>query len=251
MLSFVKVSESRKDPVAVNNAVKPFPGRAPLVNFSKSMDYAVKRSNTSEPSSEPSEELHIVRHTNLDEKGMVVDCVPKFLEIKESRDLYGEVSKFFFPFNNAKRQSKTFGDEGVVYEVKFREVSLYRATEPWPSSIFVLKTRVEAFLNEKYGINIRFNVCIVQRYPSGKFGIAPHKDKEMTLGTIICGISLGAERTLEISKYGRKTPLATIPLPSGSLYMLHPPTNSFCTHSIPKDTTYSPRISLTFRNYTA
>lgn len=191
----------------------------------------------------------IIRHTNIDEKGMIVDCAPSFLFQKEAKEMYSHFSSYFVPFVNNRRQSKTFGDDGLEYEIKIKNNTIRKKTEKWSMILFTLKTRLEVFLKETYGITITFNICVIQRYPSGKYGIAPHRDKEMTLGTIICGISLGQTRTLEISKYGRDKPLATIPLPPGSLYMLHPPTNSYCTHSIPKDSSYEPRISLTFRNY--
>ena len=99
---------------------------------------------------------------------------------------------------------------------------------------------VEEITNEKY------NICVIQRYPSGKVGIKKHRDKEMKLGTTISGLSLGATRKLKLEYYDKNIEKDLL---SGSLYVLNPPTNSYYTHCIEKDSTTEPRISLTFRNY--
>jgi hypothetical protein len=132
-----------------------------------------------------------------------------------------------------------------------------------------------------------FTVCIIQVYHTGKTGIDPHRDKEMVRGTMIAGVSLGAERRLHMSRCARQwvfdlpdknKPMSgdtsatwsemacsctftahgaphtrrtlNIALPAGSLYIFRPPTNDQWLHSIPKDDTIrTPRISITLRNY--
>jgi alkylated DNA repair dioxygenase AlkB len=89
-----------------------------------------------------------------------------------------------------------------------------------------------------------YTYCVVQYYPSGKVGINPHKDKEMIPGSTICGLSVGQNRTLRMSRNGKNIDLDLL---SGSLYVLYPPTNDYWTHSILKDDSIHPRISLTFR----
>jgi alkylated DNA repair dioxygenase AlkB len=104
---------------------------------------------------------------------------------------------------------------------------------------------VEKMVDEK------FNVCVVQRYPNGSYGINPHKDKEMIIGTTICGISFGAKRKLRLHspKY-MKLDNIELDLEHGSLYVLKSPTNTYWSHEIVKDKNINkPRISLTFRNY--
>ena len=104
----------------------------------------------------------------------------------------------------------------------------------------VIRDRAQEITGEKY------NICVVQRYPSGKVGIKPHRDKEMTKGTTICGVSVGETRVLTIN--GKKN--INLSLNPGSMYVFNPPTNTYNTHCIQKkDDTKGPRISLTFRNY--
>jgi alkylated DNA repair dioxygenase AlkB len=96
----------------------------------------------------------------------------------------------------------------------------------------------------------RYNVCIVQRYPSNEVGISSHRDKETT--STIAGVSFGATRELVMtpsylpSKWGYRERRYT--LPNGSLYQIRAPTNDRFMHSIPASEVLSGvRISLTFR----
>ena len=84
-------------------------------------------------------------------------------------------------------------------------------------------------------------------YPSGNVGIGRHRDREMGGRTIAC-LSFGADRTLTLTpfKYLHEKE-RRYALPSGSLYVLLPPTNVHWMHSIEKDNTTIARISLTFR----
>lgn len=72
----------------------------------------------------------------------------------------------------------------------------------------------------------------------------------MKRGTDICGLSLGYEtRDLILipppfNKNDKEK--LCISLPPGSLCILKPPTNNYWMHSIAKDETTTPRISLTY-----
>ena len=90
---------------------------------------------------------------------------------------------------------------------------------------------------------VNFNVCVIQQYPNGKYGIQKHRDKEMN--GMICGISVGQTRTLSMYKYN--TNVLNQPLNNGSLYLILPPTNDFFLHAIEKDSSRGVRYSLTFR----
>ena len=64
--------------------------------------------------------------------------------------------------------------------------------------------------------------------------------------TPICGLSLGATRTLQFTRegYGKQN----FSLPSGSLYVMRPPTNQKWLHAIIRESKIlTSRISLTFR----
>jgi alkylated DNA repair dioxygenase AlkB len=170
-----------------------------------------------------------------------VDLYENFLTKKESKFLF----EFFENLNwkkDKKRESKTFGDENLEYVIHWFGKTTVRKAIIWPKEILEIKSRLEEFAKEK------FTVLVVQRYPDGKSRINPHRDKEMTRGTTICGISLGATRTLRLEK-GEN--YADLELKTGSLYMLKPPTNDYWSHAILKDDSKDVRISLTFRNYSS
>lgn len=141
-----------------------------------------------------------------------------------------------------KRLNMTFGDEGLTYKIVWYGKTTYRKTIDWKKLPVLLdiKNKVEEMTSEQY------NICVVQRYPNGNIGINPHRDREMKEGTTICGISLGQERILNMS---RNENSIDIPLKNGSMYVFNPPTNDYWAHSIKKDKSKKPRISLTFRNY--
>jgi alkylated DNA repair dioxygenase AlkB len=90
-----------------------------------------------------------------------------------------------------------------------------------------------------------YHVCFIQWYNNGEVGIKPHRDKEMKSGTIIASISLGETRTMRFENNGK---IIDIPLKSGSLCLINPPTNDYWLHSILKDDTTNPRVSMIFRN---
>jgi len=76
--------------------------------------------------------------------------------------------------------------------------------------------------------NSKYNYVVIQYYPDGSKGIAQHRDKEMTSGTVIAGISLNAVRRLILEPPYRNK-IDTVPvrvsLEHGSVYLLKPPTN--------------------------
>lgn len=178
---------------------------------------------------------------------LVVEVHPEFLSKNEATALYEKLENTAPWKTKNRRTTLTYGNAGVSYSYKFRNQEIHRTATPWEEEekIYSIKERIRKITNNDY------NYVVVQRYPNGKFGINPHKDREMKRGTDICGISLGHEERLlmltppPFNKIDR-SPLY-IPLPPGSLYILKPPTNDYWMHSIVKDDTIEPRISLTYR----
>lgn len=92
-----------------------------------------------------------------------------------------------------------------------------------------------------------YQTAIVQLYNNGYVGINPHKDKEVTKGTIISSLSLGVPRTMLFTRNGY--PTVEILLRDGDLCLIMPPTNDKWLHSIPTDPRITgKRMSLVFRN---
>jgi alkylated DNA repair dioxygenase AlkB len=159
---------------------------------------------------------------------------------------------------NSRRRNFTIGDPGLVYSVTFGGYqdkparTVDREAIPWETIPAIVGVR-DWFAQQ---LNKQLTCCIVQYYPSGKFGIQPHRDREISqrssaaAGTVIAGLSLGATRTLQLTPPRFiNSPSYTLELTSRSLYVLHPPTNDYWMHSITTDPAIShPRLSLTFRD---
>lgn len=152
------------------------------------------------------------------------------------------------PVSAGRRSNQTYGDPGLKYEIDFPDGnSVTREARPW--SELPILAEIRNYLTHLTGQTC--NICVVQRYPSGRVRIKPHRDKEMTRGTLICGFSFGATRELTLTppRYYQEEEPFNLPLEPGSLYILRPPTNDHWAHSIERDETVEPRYSLTFRTY--
>ena len=174
-----------------------------------------------------------------------VDFYPAFLN-QELSQMWFTYLLQYLPITN-RRKAIIFGDDGLIYTMIYNGETYSRPVLPWSSipGLLELKTFVENLTKE------RLTVCVLQCYPNDTIGINPHRDKEMIPGTKICGLSLGATRTLSFTRSGEEP--VSISLPPGSLYVMNPPTNDKWLHSIPKiasDKSEHIRLSLTFRSYT-
>lgn len=188
-----------------------------------------------------------------------VDFYPSFLSPEETEALFRHLERnvtWTNTITESRRVNQNYGEPGVAYQItvgykrKNGPVTIRREVQPWgpetgaPGAVlWAIKERLVALTGSQY------NYVVVQRYPNGRVGINPHRDKEMAPGTDICGISLGSTRTLTLSppNWVRESPLQLSLIP-GSLYVLKPPTNDHWAHSIEKDASIDqPRISLTFR----
>ena len=142
----------------------------------------------------------------------------------------------------SKKRNKVVYGSIPAYKAIFRGVEISERVIHWNTQprLRELAERLTAHTGQEY------HVCVIQMYNTGEVGIKPHRDKEMKPGTIIASLSLGAERTMRFEHRSGK--VVDIPLPHGSLCLIHPPTNDVWTHSIPTDATTTPRLSLIFRN---
>ena len=150
------------------------------------------------------------------------------------------------PNTGNKRSNITFGDNGLVYAVKFKDTTLYRITQEW--SKFPLLQKIKDKLESCMGEDVSYNCCAVMRYPHGGVVIKPHRDKEMVGGDIY-GISVGSTRTLRFRpprSYRCKN--VDLSLSHGSMYCICRPTNDKWSHEILQDDSKRVRYSLTFRN---
>lgn len=188
--------------------------------------------------------------------GLNLDFYPRLYTESDSQLIYDMLEKevaWLKPITSGRRSNQIYGDDGLVYEVKFSGyrgnakalppgpgATTRRKAQPWTPLLAQIRDDIAAITGAKY------TICVVQRYPNGSVGINPHKDKEMLAGTTIAGLSFGSTRTLVMAR-GEKA--LRLDLGPGSMYVLNPPTNDYWSHAIEKSTETRPRISLTFRNY--
>jgi hypothetical protein len=143
--------------------------------------------------------------------------------------------------NISKRRNKCIYGCIPSYKATFRDVEYEERIISWDELPYLKEMAkvLSSFTGQEY------HVYVIQMYNNGDVGIKPHRDKEMKYGTIITSLSLGSTRVMRFERFEK---VIDIPFPHCSLCLIDPPTNDFWLHSIPIDSTISPRISLIFRN---
>ena len=163
----------------------------------------------------------------------------KYLTAAEQLVLVTECRKRFpatLPYH--KRLKLVFGVKGGSFTVVFRGNPVTYHFLDWEDFPELRDLAKRIGYSQDY--------CVVQYYPHGGVGIKPHRDKEITPGTPITGISLGWKYVLEMSRPGTEPYQQS--LASGSRYDFLPPTNDLYAHAIlPTAEPAGERWSLTFR----
>lgn len=183
---------------------------------------------------------------------MDIDIYSNYISESETGDLYRKIienSRHFKHYSKtkaglpSKKRNKTIYGSIEKYFYEYHGKIVQTPIYPWYNfpELELLANRIEKATGQPY------NTCVIQIYNSGIVEIKPHRDKEMKKGSIIASISLGETRTMRFERSGCET--LDIPLESGTLCLINPPTNDYWLHSIPSDATKNPRISLVFRNF--
>lgn len=99
-------------------------------------------------------------------------------------------------------------------------------------------------------LGFRPNNSLLNYYPDGESSMGFHSDssEELTPGTGVAIVSLGAERAMAYRLKSDKTVQTTVMLRSGSLLFMSDLMQQDWLHAIPKAPGSSPRISVTFRS---
>ena len=142
------------------------------------------------------------------------------------------------------RQIVWMGDKDANYQYSGHT----RQTVQWSNVVFHVKQHIEQQLSS-IGIDVNFNSCLLNYYPSGTDGMGYHADDEKELGAqpVIASLSLGATRKF-VFKHKKTQDKVELYLESGQLVVMHGDTQKFWKHTITKTKTVSEgRISLTFR----
>lgn len=141
------------------------------------------------------------------------------------------------------RQMVAYGDSPLI---SYSFSGLKIKCKPWTPTLFKMKQIVENKISVK-----GYNYVLINKYRGGYDYISRHKDDETDLDPHypIAAVSLGETRTIVFtSSTGGEKRTVQIPLPSGSLLVMKPPTNDCWFHEIPREPDRrGVRISLTFR----
>lgn len=101
---------------------------------------------------------------------------------------------------------------------------------------------------------IEMNSCLLNWYRDGTQFIPPHRDSAVSFGEnpTILGVSIGAERTLRLTRRSGAHQEYNIRLANNSLFMMAGATQRYYFHEIPAEPSCTQeRWSLTFREYLA
>ena len=142
------------------------------------------------------------------------------------------------------RQIVWMGDHDVSYYYSGQT----RRAIPWSKQMLHVKRHIEQQLSSS-GINVDFNSCLLNYYPSGEDGMGYHADDEKELGIqpVIASLSLGATRKF-VLKHKKTQDKVELYLESGQLIVMHGETQKYWKHTVTKTkTVLEGRISLTFR----
>jgi alkylated DNA repair dioxygenase AlkB len=152
-------------------------------------------------------------------------------------------------YNNKKlaRHTAVFGDTSKLTtfpEIWGQDTSMLN----WTPIMAIVLDKVRLFLGQD------FNICLVNKYSSGKEFIGWHADNEEK-GDKYCiaSISLGSTRRFEFLLKSKELELDTdertsIDLEHGSLLVMNHPCQDLYLHRLPQDKAIKDeRINLTFR----
>lgn len=188
-------------------------------------------------------------YNSYSEDNLSIKIYPNFLSQEDS------IMLFNYIINNAKFDSSFYTLKGVLSKRRIK--SIYGSIPYYKANYHGIENKIEVNdwndmqilkdLADKLSLITKqvYHVCVIQFYSSGEVGINPHRDKEMKEGTIITSLSLGSSR---IMKFERGDKELNFELNSGTLCLIEPPTNDCWLHSISKDSSNQPRMSLIFRN---
>ena len=181
----------------------------------------------------------------VNDLGIVIDYPsPLFYSLVTELPWQADIVTLFGKTHVTTRQIVWMGDGDIDYHYAGHR----RQAIPWSDTVFHVKHHIEKHLLA-LGMQVDFNSCLLNYYPSGDEGMGYHADDEKELGEqpIIASLSLGATRKF-VFKHKKTQDKVELYLESGQLIVMHGDTQRFWKHSITKTKTVATgRISLTFR----
>ena len=182
---------------------------------------------------------------NVNDFGVVVEnCDTLYDRLLNELPWQSDIVTLFGQTHITTRQIVWMGESNTTYHYSGQS----RYATPWTDSVFHVKQYIEQQLSS-IGIDVNFNSCLLNYYPSGTDGMGYHADDEKELGAqpVIASLSLGATRKF-VLKHKKTQDKVELHLESGQLVVMHGDTQKFWKHTITKTKTVAAgRISLTFR----
>eukprot|EP00928_Gymnodinium_smaydae_P070599 TRINITY_DN54406_c0_g1_i1.p1 TRINITY_DN54406_c0_g1~~TRINITY_DN54406_c0_g1_i1.p1 ORF type:complete len:750 (-),score=97.47 TRINITY_DN54406_c0_g1_i1:119-2368(-) len=187
---------------------------------------------------------------------LLTPCVfydSEFIPASEATSLFEELKANVAWEKNARinRWVALFGDEGVDYRYR-DQPSLEMCA--WTKSMAQVKASVEGWYKQRTGLDVSFNVCLLNFYENGDHRIGWHYDREeIGRSTPIVSISLGAPRTFLVkakpaARGSEVKDEVSLKLSNGSLLLMENICQHKYVHSVPSTTDVpAARINLTFR----
>jgi alkylated DNA repair dioxygenase AlkB len=163
-----------------------------------------------------------------------------FDALKSSLDWQFDQIYMFGKLITTKRKVAWVGDEACTYTYSGVE----KKPQPWTPELLDIKCELEKIAKW------RFNSCLLNLYHDGNEAMGWHSDdeKELDQAAPIASLSLGGARKFSFKHKFNKTTTSLI-LETGSVLVMHPPTQAFWHHSLLKTKRpVSERINLTFRS---
>jgi len=167
-------------------------------------------------------------------------CATLLDTLKSSLDWQFDQIYMFGKLITTKRKVAWVGDEACAYTYSGVE----KKPQPWTSELLDIKSELEKVAQW------RFNSCLLNLYHHGDEAMGWHSDdeKELDQAAPIASLSLGGARKFSFRHKANKTTTSLI-LESGSVLVMHAPTQAFWHHSLLKTKRPVPeRINLTFRS---
>jgi alkylated DNA repair dioxygenase AlkB len=170
------------------------------------------------------------------------ECVGLFEQLQKTLRWEADQIMMFGKLVTTRRKVAWTGDPECTYTYS----GVKKSPQAWTPELLSIKTRLEELTQSE------FNSCLLNFYHDGNDGMGWHSDdeKELDANSPITSLSLGARRKFA---FRHKVDKTTIPLylESGSVLIMHSPTQQFWQHTLLKTkTVINPRINLTFRKIT-
>ena len=163
-----------------------------------------------------------------------------FDALKSSLDWEFDQIYMFGKLITTKRKVAWVGDEACTYTYSGVE----KKPQPWTPELLDIKSELEKVAQW------RFNSCLLNLYHDGNEAMGWHSDdeKELDQAAPIASLSLGGARKFSFKHKINKT-TTSLTLETGSVLVMHAPTQAFWHHSLLKTKRSVPaRINLTFRS---